>query len=342
MKYINKWLLIIVGFSALFLVACSGDKEESSASNNQVNEEKIVLDLNTSGVENTHVAYGIEAFTEELEKLTDGKMTVKPHYANSLGGERESIEMMDIGSLHMAAVTSGPLGNWVKEFNVFDLPFLIENYDHAAAVLNGEIGSELAEKVEEQLNVKILGYFFNGFRQMSNSKRPVETPEDVKGMKHRVQENEVQVDTWKAFGAEPTPVSYPELYSSLQQGVIDGQSNPLATIHLTNLYEVQDYVTLLNDIFSPYPLMISKSYFESLTSEQQEAIQQAADVAVKIAQQSFIEQEEEAYDALIELGVTIVDEPDRDAFLDKAQPVYDKWGPEIGEELINKIKNTEY
>jgi len=327
---------------SLALVGCGGggDNAAQKATTSTTDTEQIVLDLSIPEPEGAKFDIAAKAFKEELEKLTDNQMTVKIHYNNSLGGEREVFELMGMGSLDMAIQSAGPMGNWVPEFNMFDLPFLFDNKDHARAVLDGEVGDELAQKFEQAANVKILGWVENGFVATSSNKA-INSVEDVKGMKIRVQENELQIDTWKAYGADPTPMAWTEVFTGLQQGVIDGHSNSLATIQSSKIYEVQSHVALLEDRFSPGPISISKSVFDSLTPEQQEAVIKAAEYAVPIGRKANDDKVAEAAKFIQENGVVIT-EPDKESFKAKTASVYEKWAPIIGEEIIEKAKNTKY
>ncbi|EKN63248.1 TRAP transporter substrate-binding protein [Schinkia azotoformans] len=341
MKKFLKMTTLATALS-LALVGCGSEEktEQVSATPKTEDAKQIVLDLSIPEPEGAKFDIAAQAFREELEKLTDHQMTVKVHYNNSLGGEREVFELMGMGSLDMAIQSAGPMGNWVKEFNMFDLPFLFDNKDHAHAVLDGEIGNELAQKFEQAANVKILGWVENGFVATS-SNGAINSVEDVKGMKIRVQENELQIDAWKSYGADATPMAWTEVFTGLQQGVIDGHSNSLATIQSSKIYEVQSHVALLEDRFSPGPISISKSVFDGLTPEQQEAVVKAAEYAEPIGRQANDDKIAEAAKFITENGVEIT-EPDKESFKAKTAAVYEKWAPIIGEEIIEKVKNTKY
>ncbi|UFJ39916.1 TRAP transporter substrate-binding protein DctP [Brevibacillus humidisoli] len=342
----KKWLPVLLAAILSFTIAAcgqSGTSAPSEASGGETNtgsESPLVLDLSIPEPEGAKFDITAKAFKEELERVTDGKMSVKIYYNNAFGGEREVFEMMGLNSLDMGIISAGPMGNWVKEFNMFDLPFLFESREHAFAVLDGEIGDELAQKFEQAANVKILGWVENGF-VATTSNKPIQTVDDVKGMKIRVQENEVQIDSWKAYGADPTPMAWPEVFTALQQGVIDGHSNSPATIQSSKIYEVQSSVALLDDRYAPAPIAISKALFESLTPEQQEAVLKAAEYAVPKGRQANQDKIDEAKAFLEEQGLTIT-QPDKESFKAKVDAVYEKWAPQIGQELIDKVRNFKY
>ncbi|MGG1662411.1 TRAP transporter substrate-binding protein DctP [Brevibacillus sp. NRS-1366] len=340
MKKAMKWMCVTAAL-ALTLAGCGGGGTSSSTgasgSSATGSGDQIVLNLSIPEPEGAKFDIAAKAFKEELERLTNKQMSVKIHYNNTFGGEREVFEMMGLNSLDMGLISAGPMGNWVKEFNMFDLPFLFNDLDHAHAVLDGDLGDELAQKFEQAANVKILGWMENGFVSTTSNK-PIQTVNDVAHMKIRVQENEVQIDTWKAYGADPTPMAWTEVFTALQQKVIDGHSNSPATIKSSKIYEVQSQVTLLEDRFSPAPLAISKAKFESLTPEQQEAVKQAAKYAVPIGRKANQDKIDEAVAFFKENGVTVAT-PDKESFKAKVESVYEKWAPQIGKEMIDKVRN---
>ncbi|WP_313894002.1 TRAP transporter substrate-binding protein [Psychrobacillus sp.] len=339
----KKFLVLMVALMMAFIAGCSSEEGKAKGEtkgDTGNSSEQIVLDLSIPEPEDAKFGLTATAFKEELEALTDNKMTVKIHSNNSLGGEREVFELMGLGSVDMAIQSAGPMGNWVPEFNVFDLPFLFDSTKHVYSVLDGEIGDELNEKFETATNVKILGWVENGFVATTSNKE-ISSVEDVKKMKVRVQENEIQIDTWKSYGAEPTPMAWTEVFTGLQQGVIDGHSNSAATIKSSKIYEVQKYVAEIEDRFSAAPISISTATLNRLTEEQQTAVLKAADVAEVKGREFNKQKVEEAFEFLKAEGI-IITAPDKESFKTSAESVYTKWAPKLGEELIEKIRNTPY
>lgn len=339
----KKFLVLLVVLMVSFMAGCSSKEGEAKGQGKGDagnNGDQLILDLSIPEPEDAKFGLTATAFKEELEALTDNKMTVKIHGNNSLGGEREVFELMGLGSVDMAIQSAGPMGNWIPEFNIFDLPFLFDNTDHVYSVLDGSIGEELNEKFETATNVKILGWVENGF-VATTSNKSINSVEDVKKMKIRVQENEIQIDTWKAYGAEPTPMAWTEVFTGLQQGVIDGHSNSAATIKSSKIYEVQDYVAEIEDRFSAAPISISTATFDRLTEEQQTAVLKAAEVAEVKGREFNKQKVEEALEFLKSEGITITS-PDKESFKASAESVYTKWAPKLGEELIDRIRNTPY
>ncbi|WP_315612877.1 TRAP transporter substrate-binding protein DctP [Alkalihalobacillus sp. MEB130] len=320
-------------------------ENESSTPQETTNEQtvdEVTFDISLSLGEGSFADVGVQKFKEELEALSGGAMSLNLHYNNTFGGEREVIEMMGINSLDMATTSSGALGTWSKEFNMFDLPFLFRDHEHAYQVFDSEIGEELATNFEQSSNVKILSFWTAGYRYLSSAEGPIKHVDDVAGMKHRVQENEVQIDTWRAYGGNPTPMAWPEVYTGLQQGVIESQSNPLDSIYTMKFFEVQDYVSKLPEIYQPYLLLMSETLFDSLTPEQQAIVLEAADNSVQHAREGFEKLDAEATEILKEKGMEITETEDIDveSFKEKVEPVYERFAPEFGEELINSIRNS--
>ena len=322
--------------TALALTGCGGNAGASKGE-----EYTGTLNLSLALGEGSHHHVGAEAFAKKLGELTDGRIDVNFHFNNALGGEREVVEGMSINSIDMGITSTGPIGGFVPDYFMFDMPYLLENKEHAYAVLDSEIGEDLAAKLEEKSGVKLLAWMENGFRHETNSVRPIAAPEDLKGIKHRTQESEVQVDTWTALGANATPMAWPEVYTALQQKVMESQENPLPTIYDVKFYEVQDYLNLTQHVYSPAPMMMSKQLFDSFSESDQKAIEEAAQHALPIQREASAKQEQEMKKQLVEKGMELT-EPDLAPFRTAVEPVYKKWAPKLGEELINKVRNFKY
>ena len=195
------------------------------------------LSLGYPLAQDSHYGDGAVAFRETLERLSDGKFTVVEHPSSALGGERDMIEGLQIGSVDLVITSSGPLGNFAPEVLVLDLPFLFRDYEHARGVLDGEIGQEMLENMRDQ-DLVGLAWSENGFRHLTNSQRAVDAPEDLDGLKVRTMENQVHMRAFEAMGAAPTPMAWPEVYTALQQGTVDGQENPIPVIAAAKFWEV--------------------------------------------------------------------------------------------------------
>ncbi|OAZ96316.1 TRAP transporter substrate-binding protein [Halomonas sp. G11] len=312
-----------------------------AASTHALAEAERVINVSLPLGPESQQGIGVLKFGEELERLSDGRLTIEPHYDNALGAEREVIEGMGLGMIDAGIASTGPMGGFVDEFLLFDLPYIFENHEHAYAFLDSEHGEQLAQLAEEQMNVKFLAWMENGFRHNTNSVRPIEHPSDLEGIDHRTQESRVQVDTWEALGANATPMAWTEVYTALQQGVMESQENPLATIYDVNFYEVQDYLNMTQHVYSPAPLMMSLDLFNSFSEEDQAIIMEAAQIALPVQREASQELEQRYLGELEELGMTVT-EPDLDPFREAVRPVIEEWSPTVGEELVDAAINFDY
>ncbi|MGE6605315.1 DctP family TRAP transporter solute-binding subunit [Halomonas sp. NPDC076908] len=300
-----------------------------------------VIDVSLPLGPDSQQGVGVLKFGEELERLSEGRLSIEPHYNNALGAEREVVEGMGFGIIDAGITSTGPMGGFVDQFMLFDLPYIFENHDHAYAFLDSEHGEELARLAEEQMNVKFLAWMENGFRHNTNSVRALNSPEDLQGINHRTQESRVQVDTWEALGANATPMAWTEVYTALQQGVMDSQENPLPTIYDVNFYEVQDYLNMTQHVYSPAPLMMGLDLFNSFSEEDQSIILEAAQLALPFQREASQELEQRYLVQLEELGMTVT-QPDLEPFREAVRPVIEQWSPTVGEELVEAALNFDY
>ncbi|WP_102348847.1 DctP family TRAP transporter solute-binding subunit [Bacillus sp. Marseille-P3661] len=218
---------------------------------------------------------------------------------------------------------------------VVNLPFLFKSSEHAYEVLDGEIGQNLLKQLESQ-EIVGLSFMENGWRHLTTSEKKVEKPEDLDGMKIRTMENEVHMAAFKAMGASPTPMAWGEVYTSLQQGVVDGQENPVPIVWTNLLHEVQDYYALTGHFYSPYVFAMSKPVMDKLTPEQQQIIKDAAKEVTQLERELITQQSNEQVELLKEAGMDVY-EVDRSAFQEATLPVYEQYQDVFGKELIDQI-----
>lgn len=324
----------VVTAVALVLTACGEAPEPAGG------DFEGTLDISLALGEGSHHHAGAVAFADELSELTDNRIEVEYYYNNALGGEREVVEGMSVGSIDLGIASTGPMGGFVDEFFMFDLPYLFDDHDHAWTALDGDVGDELADKLYEQSDVRILAWMENGFRHTTNSVHALESPDDVVDLDHRTQESHVQIETWSALGANATPLAWPEVYTALQQGVMDSQENPLPTIVDSGFYEVQDHVALTEHTYSPAPLMISGQLWDQMSDADRQALEQAAAHALPVQREASVEQEEEAKLTLVDEGMELT-EPDLGPFRAAVEPVYEEWEPRLGEDLIERARTAD-
>jgi tripartite ATP-independent transporter DctP family solute receptor len=271
-------------------------------------------------------------------ELSDGHMRIEIHPSGQLGEERELIEMLQIGSIAMTKVSASPLESFVPEMNIFSIPYLFRDQDHLWRVLDGEIGEELlASGVGYYL--RGLGYYDAGPRSFYTTDIPVRTPEDLAGLKIRVQQSYTSVRMVRALGGSATPIDWGELYSALQQGVVDGAENNAPSFYLSRHYEVCRFYTLDEHTWVPDVLLISTHVWDSLSPEEQRWLRDAADASVTEQRRLWLESTMEALDAVRAAGVEII-EPDKDAFRRAAQPMFEGFRGTATYDLIRSIQEV--
>jgi tripartite ATP-independent transporter DctP family solute receptor len=288
-------------------------------------QAKTTLKLAT--VTPDHHAYtkGAQEFARLVEEATKGEVVIKVYGGGRLGkGERELLEGLQLGTIDMAVTATGPMSNFSEDMGVVDLPFLFTSNEHVDKVLDGPIGRSLLDGVEKT-GIKGLAFFENGFRNFTNSKRSLLTPEDFVGLKFRTMENPVHLASVRQLGAQAVPMSWGEVYTSLQTGVIDGQENPVAIVSAFKLSEVQKYLSLTGHFYSPAPLSMSLKKFKALDAQHQQALLDAALKAAAYERKLIRDNEAEQLAALKEQGM-VVSEVDKAVFVEAMAPVYDQFG----------------
>jgi tripartite ATP-independent transporter DctP family solute receptor len=239
----------------------------------------------------SHYGVGAKAFAETLSKLTNGRYQIQ-HFPNSaLGGEREMIEQVQLGTLDIVSTSTGPVSNFVPDVGITDIPFLFKSPAHARAVLDGPIGQDLLKKFPSH-GLIALGWGEQGFRDLTNSKHAVATPADLKGLKIRTMENPVHIEAFKTLGALPTPMAWPEVIPALQQHTIDGQENPISVIVSAKLSQVQKYMSLTRHVYSPTLFILSPGVWNRLSDSDKKAFKQAAAAGGK-AMRQFVDEVEQ-------------------------------------------------
>ena len=323
----KKLLSVLLMFS-LLLVGAQGALAKS-------------MNIKLAHVVNEKDAFHVCAlkFKEVVEKESQGEITVTIYPNAKLGDERALLEGMKMGVVDAGIITSGPIINFIPEFGIFDLPFLFRSPEHAYAVLDGPIGTKLLQKMESQ-GWKGLAYGERGFRNLTNSKRPVTTPDDIKGLKIRLMQNPIYVDAFKALGANAVPMAWTEALTALQQKTIDGQENPLNVIVAFKLYESQKYLSLTRHAYAPNVIMMSMKTWKKLSPEQQAIIQKAATLASKANRQYDNDKAAEWLAFLKDQGMQVVENPDLDAFRKAVEPVYEKYGSSFGKDVLDAIAET--
>ncbi|MDE0524913.1 MAG: TRAP transporter substrate-binding protein [Boseongicola sp.] len=256
-----------------------------------------------------------------------------------LGGERDYIEGMMLGSIQMAQVSTAPVSGFIPEFDLFSLPYLIRDTDHFKNVVTGPVGARFSELAEGR-GLKILAWFDNGYRNVFNKVRPVVTPDDMDGLKIRVMESPLMVNTLNAMGGSATPMSYSELYTALEQGVLDGGENAAGNVLNDKFYEVSSYFSMTQHFRPPGIVAISMGTWNGLTAEQQAALTEEAAALQDYEIQLTAEVGAAAVEELRAKGMEI-NEADVAAFRDRMGPVYEDFVAKQGAELLEMVQNTQ-
>jgi tripartite ATP-independent transporter DctP family solute receptor len=275
---------------------------------------------------------GDKKFAELAEKYTDGRVKIQVYPNAQLGEESDAIEQVQMGSIQMTRVSSAPMGEFVPAMGMFSLPYLFDDADHLWRFLDGEAGKKLLGEVETA-GFKGLGYFDPGARSFYTSKKKITKPEDVKGLKIRVQESAVQIDFIKALGGSPTPMAYGEVYSALQSGLIDGAENNEPSLYSASHYEVAKNYTLDRHMRVAEILLINKDTWDGLDSTDQEALQKAADEAAPFQREKWEAQVEADLAELKKAGVSVTEIADLDPWREATKSVVEKHGAKLGEYL---------
>jgi tripartite ATP-independent transporter DctP family solute receptor len=323
--------LFRTGATALALALAAGFSSMAAA--------QTTMRISVSIPQNSHQGVAIDTFAREVEKRTGGRYKIQPFYSGSLGAEREATEAVQLGTQELTFTSTGPVPNFVPEVKILDVPFLFRDYAHARAVLDGPIGQELLQKFDAR-GIKALAWGENGFRHMTNSKRPVNGPEDLKGLKMRTMENPVHVQAYKGFGIIPTPMAFSEVFTALQQGTVDGQENPLSVITSAKFDQVQKYLTLTGHVYSPCVFLMNKESFDKLSAADKTAFLEAAKEGVKANRLRVDSDEKMAVADLRAKGMTVVDQVDKTRYQATLAPVYADFEKQFGKANLDRIRNV--
>jgi tripartite ATP-independent transporter DctP family solute receptor len=303
-------------------------------------DAETVIKLGNVQPPNMIVQQGLQQFADLVAERTDGELKVEIFPASQLGTEQEILEGVQLGTVHMFEGSAGSAGRFLPALEAFAHPFLWRDLDHMLAVARGDIGEELSQELVDQHGMRILdmGWLF-GERHLTTANTPVRTPADMAGLKVRVQPTTIYLEMIKAMGGNPTPIDWKEVYLSLQTGVVDGQENPVGVIYSAKLFEVQDYLMLTGHITQNQVVIINDAFFQSLSPEHQEIIQQAAIEAGDYQNQLIQEQAKQDLENLKAEGMTVI-EPDIDAFREATADIYKQFEGEWGEGLFERMQKA--
>ena len=321
-KFVALLLALVM---ALSLVACGDKTDDSSNNDNSTNNDtpqvdsseyalktqitstdKITIRIaeDASEIHPSHIAL-VNCFKEPLEAASNGNITVEIYPNGMLGSLTENVNSMQMGDLEMAYLNDSILSGFIPEFAVIGLPYLFTSVDAVHSAMNGAFGDEMSARLQDQLGIVNLGWCDVGFRNITNSKKPITCVDDLKGMKIRTMTNDLHVAYFQYLGALPTPMAFNELYTAMQQGTVDGQENPTAMIWNNNIYEVQKYMTVSEHIWTSTALCVAENFLESLPQDYQDAIREAGANTTALQAEMITEQNDSLLSNIEAAGVEV-------------------------------------
>ena len=320
-------VLTLICMMAILVTGCG-------SSDKSVKGEKIELKLGHIQSENDFWHKGALKFKEEVEKKSNGSIEVKIYPNSTLGGDRDLAEGMQMGTVDFALI-AGVLGNFEKSISLLELPYLFDNQAQYKKVVEGKIGEEIADNVLKNSGIRILNWWDRGPRHVTSNK-PINTIDDIKGLKIRLPEIPAMVETWRTMGATPTPMAWSEVYTGLEQKVIDAQENPIPFIHGGRIHEVQKYLALTAHKYEYVTFAMSDKKWNKLSDEQKKIITEAAQAATEYENKLVADKTNELLKEMESKGLQVT-KPDTAQFAAKAREAHEKYAKTVNIDLYNKI-----
>ena len=264
---------------------------------------------------------GIEFLAERLYERSEGRIRVDTFHSNQLGSERDIVEGIQFNTIQFGFITSAPLSGFTDAYMIFDLPFLFESVEEARAFCDSEYGLAILASLEND-GIIGLGFGENGMRHITNSRRPIQTPADLSGLVIRTMENPMHLAAFREMGADPTPMAFGELFTALQQGAVDAQENPFVVINTSRFFEVQRYLSVTNHLYSPAPLLMSRTFYDSLPEDLQLIVREVG-LEASHFQRRVVDEQQLAALAELEREGMVINFVDTAPFVAATQSVYD-------------------
>ncbi len=327
----KKFFIILVAASLIVPGLFANAQKETGAAENKVQE--MVIGIVTVPGSAQYVA--AEKFKELVEERSNGRFQFDIQHSASLGSESSIIQQVQMGTVDVAIITTGPVGNISKLANALSLPFLFKSNEQADEILDGPLGQEILDSLAAS-GIKGLAFSENGFRNLTNNIRPVHTVADVEGLKIRTMEAPLQVKIWRMLGANPTPMAWP-INTELAQGTIDGQENPLWVIDKYKIFEVQKYMSMTRHVYSSHIDMMNLATFKKLSSADQKLFVTSMREAAAYQRKLNRESNEEHMATIVANGMVVDNTPDVNSFRAKVRPIYEESKKDIGEDFVNRL-----
>nr|WP_234397024.1 TRAP transporter substrate-binding protein [Bacillus massiliglaciei] len=315
---------------------CGGGSTETGNASEGIQTRVIKAGIGNS--ESHPQGQGMNKFKELVEEKSGGKMKVQNYFDATLGDDLKMTEALQAGMQEITVPSTSPLVGIIPEYGIYDFPFVFQTSEEAYSVLDGKVGQKLLDKLPDYGLVG-LGYWENGFRQLTNSKHPVKTAADFKGLKIRTMQNEVHLDAFEKLGANPSPMAFSEVFTALESHTVDGQENPLATIVTQKYDEVQTNLSLTNHVYTPFVFLVSKKFWDGLSEEEQKILRESAEEARDYQREVNRKDNESALKKLEDAGMEVneVSEAEREKMKEIVQPVTDKYAEKFGKDLVDEM-----
>jgi C4-dicarboxylate-binding protein DctP len=330
MKKLNGILLLIVGL--LFLAASS---TQAAA------EPTYRMKIASVGSETHPSSMALAEVKKFIDDKSGKKIEVSLYLNSALGADRQITEGMQLGTIECGVIGTTNLANFEPKFNVFDLPFLFKDQKAAYKSIDGPIGKTLDEALRKQ-GLRIIAWGVNGYRHITNNRGPITKPDDLKGLKIRCMENPVHVATFKRMGANPTPMSFSELYTALAQKTVDAQENPINLVYSSKFYEVQKFYSLTGHLYAVVPLVVSERWFQSLPKDMQTVVLEGGKLYQKRERAINEKQEKGMLEEMKKMGlqVNVLTSEQKKAFIAATLPIYDQFKDRIGADMVELAKQA--
>lgn len=325
-------IALLIAAAVISALAVTGCGKNSSIYDE---DGKVQLRMAQASAADGAIGISMENLAERVKEKSGGRIEISVFHNGQLGSERDNIEACELGNLDMAVVNQSVLANFIPEIAAFDLPYVIEGAEHADNVFLGEIGQDFLKRLES-VELKGLGIWESGFRNLTNSKKDVNSAEDVKGLRIRVMENEIHQKLWKALGADPVPMAWSEAYTAMQQGAIDGQENPVTVIDKNNVVEVNKHMAITEHVYSTVFVLMAPKTWNALTEEDQKIIEEGMNEANLAERELSRLMDTEAITTLESKGMTVT-YPDKTELIRETQSVRDTYGADY-KETLDKIE----
>ena len=346
-------LSLTLAMCLAMLTGCGGGSDTTatddggSAGDSASGTPEVTWVASCANADDRPAVQGVHKFAELVEEKSGGRMHIDVFANAQLASDRDCIEGMQMNTIQSGIMVSSALAGFTDELLVFDLPFLFDSSAQGQALCDSDVGQQILGTLED-IGIKGLGWMEYGMRNITNSVRPIETPEDLQGIKIRTMENPIHMAAFQVMGADPTPMAFGELFTALQQGTIDAQENPLSVITSSRFNEVQDYLSMTEHVYSAAPLMVSKAAYDALPDDLKAIVDEAGTEACQWEREYLAEVEVQWLDELEAAG-TQINYPDKAPFVEAMSSVYDEFvgdgddmvSPELLEQVREIISQVE-